>query len=194
MYTKVQEEGKRSTYVPESALFIEKFFNLYKNVVNWENVWVLCDAGNANKELIEDKYGVKHVDVYPPKVHHLLSPNDNNLHGICKKKWKSKRNFKDDVDRSLELMRLLSDVDSNTIKAFWEKNFLWNIRQEDFDKTIQDLASKGIYGKIRNTPYLLDCLAKFEAWYYSSNRSINSKIVEDSGLYCSLDGSYWNFS
>jgi len=81
-----QRGDEKKKYAAEQPAFVDYFMQLYSDAIDWKLVYAFTDAGNANKKIITNQYGFKHVFVYPPKVHHLLSPNDNNQHGIREKK------------------------------------------------------------------------------------------------------------
>ena len=89
---------------------------------------IFHDAGTALNgcEALAALVGLPVVWVdYPPDVHELLSPNDNNLHGIAKAKWRASPALTaDDVVSTLYLAGKLSSVDAKVVKGFWDKNFV----------------------------------------------------------------------
>jgi len=103
---KPQKETR--TFVSESADLLRQFFSLYDIP---EGAVIFSDNGksfftNGNSNLTQ--YGfAKHVP-YPAAVHHLLSPNDNRLHGTAKMAWRAKCvDFRDDVDSCCMLLNYL---------------------------------------------------------------------------------------
>ena len=54
-----------------------------------------------------------------------FSPNDNELHGVAKAKWRAHGiDYKDDVKSSITLMKYLDEVSEETRRGWWQKNFM----------------------------------------------------------------------
>jgi len=73
---------------------------------------MFCDAGYAFKEINGDDklFNVfinlnKDVYIYSSAIHHLTSPNDNNLHGGPKKSWRCLMSHEDDIYCTLFVMK-----------------------------------------------------------------------------------------
>jgi hypothetical protein len=69
---------------------------------------VLTDGGKkiqGGQEDVFEKLGAAKHLVYPACVHQFLSPNDNDVHGAAKGKWRNYvRDFSDDVEACLTLL------------------------------------------------------------------------------------------
>lgn len=117
------QTGEKRTFVAESSVIVEDF--LVSNAFDYETI-VFHDAGNAFKrdgESIFDVLRMPNHHCYPPPVHMFLSPNDNRLHAVAKRKWRSVGlDYSDDVDASLALLRCIDDVSADAITRMWDRN------------------------------------------------------------------------
>jgi transposase len=119
------QKNETRTYASESSDLLRRFFALYR--VRRQGV-VFSDNGTAffpsGVSALEALGFVKHV-AYPAPVHQYLSPNDNQLHGAAKAKWRNGGvDFKDDVESSLRLLNHL-DAELEAHGATWfERNIL----------------------------------------------------------------------
>lgn len=111
-------------FAGEKAEYVEKALSLWTLE---KNSIFLHDDGNAFKKGSESVFASRVGDFdlsYPSAVHQFLSPNDNNLHGVAKAKWRnSGLNFADDVNSTLNLMWQLQQVPGLSIREWWVRNF-----------------------------------------------------------------------
>ena len=119
--------NKPSTkYCSERPEFVRKFFELYSNVPF--STRIITDGGLGFKENQDDVFelmGFENHYTLPSSVHQYLSVNDNKVHGIAKRQWKTELpNRSDDIVSTLHLMYLLDQVENKTIMQFFYNNFL----------------------------------------------------------------------
>ena len=138
---------------------------------------------NENESVIEaEKYG-KHV-FYPACVHQYLSPNDNNLHGVAKAKWRAEfKQFEDDVRCSLYLLQCLDDVERDTITGWWSINFLEGTGRV----TDEDVKSVILNGSPAMTDLHDTCYNE-----YLEHMGIEEELSSpEKKVKAELDGLYW---
>ena len=160
-----QEKGERKTFVRESSFLIYKFFEIYKIE---KHCVIFTDASNAffNKKvdvLLEIGFHSHHT--YPPEVHHLLSPNDNNLHSTSKKSWMHTVNDHfNDTNSTFFLMSCLDQDTTSHSKRWFEENLI-----KPSDEQIKQ--SIGI-GNIENSRYRRKCMDAYEL--FINNNHLNN--------------------
>lgn len=126
----------KKNYFGENSEMYEAFltrYNLDKNVA------VFHDAGKGFKKgpvSVFDKLEFANHIEYPSDVHQYLSPNDNNLHGAAKQKWKLEYNeFETRVEAPLRLMQLI-DCDAAEHSQWYFRRNILNVKQRDLDTLI----------------------------------------------------------
>ncbi len=124
------DTNKSLTYVREDPSIIRQFFSHYSIP---KNCTILSDGGSAFFDGSEDvllSLGFSTHETYPSELHHLLSPNDNRVHGTSKRSWKfNVDDHGDDVNASLYLLSCL-DSDISTHGAHWFNKNLINPTSE----------------------------------------------------------------
>lgn len=118
-----QPRGGKRVYATESADMVSAFFKLH--TVN-KSDHILSDGGNSftvKKVDIFADLGYKQHAVYPAPVHQYLSPNDNRLHGVAKRRWRAaKIDYANDVESSLHLLWELGRVQGAQIRKWFNIN------------------------------------------------------------------------
>ena len=180
-------KGERGTFRGEYSEMVTDYLDHVLEPLAGEKILFLSDNGNAFKEddvsVIEKKGQGKHL-FYPACVHQYLSPNDNNLHGVAKARWRSKiTDFSDDVRATVALMAELDAVPAAMIKGWFERNFFLAggiVRDEDIIELISGKKSK--WTRIHE-----DCLARYQDY-----AGIEEEVSpEDRRLSSGLDGQKW---
>jgi hypothetical protein len=125
---------KRVVYIPaiQGKCYCAESSQIYSHYIEHhlalgtlpKGALVMHDAGNAYKEgstSIFSKYPLNEA-CYPSAVHHQLSPNDHDHHGV-KGQWRKEFPFLvDDLERTFRLMQLL-DIDAcNNSKYYFQRN------------------------------------------------------------------------
>lgn len=187
--------GKSSKYCKESSDIVRIFFQKYKEKIPSNSV-VFHDSGSAFSRVTEEIKTAGNVEifvVYPPCVHELLSPNDNNLHGACKQVWRNEENISEnDLFSTLYLLFLLSDYSSDLIRSHFIQNFglsdganideEWCRRQVSIGKNVKTEKMDrfhycwNLYKEYVKNPYEL---------YTSQDSEMSSSLCDG------LDGDYW---
>ena len=134
-------KGETRTYCGESPTIVKRFFELYPLLSG--DIEIFTDDGHCFLENGEDVFaqmGFKNHRVYEPAFHHFASPNDNNIHGVAKKKWRERfENFTDDVETSLALMKFIDDA-SKKSGTYFQRNlqiggsYGWEVVKKDVEK------------------------------------------------------------
>lgn len=100
-------------YYAESADMVRVFLGRYSaEFGDFSTITSFSDDGRAYKvgegRTVFDEAGVRKHCVFPPIVHHYLSPNDADLHPAVKSAWRSAcPSFDDDVLCSVKLLALI---------------------------------------------------------------------------------------
>lgn len=118
---------KTAYYCRETASIFRSFLKHYENAIP-KDALILHDQGPAYSQQgqsIFDTLGYTNHVTYPPGVHEHVSPNDNNLHGAAKAKWRNEYDsIKSDFETSLRLMQLI-DIDAKKhSKMYFKRNIL----------------------------------------------------------------------
>jgi len=175
-------KGKTAKYCPESPEVLNHFFGRYPDLGKRH---ILSDNGGSFSEGLE-KFGFKH-ERYPAPIHQFLSPNDNRLHGVAKKKWKTEisLDFKDDVNSSLYLMDQLDRVPQEKIKGWFKQNHCLGEKEIDIDRARKLLGKH----KNGNNEFYKQCLESYRIFMHEDARG----GVPDApkGLESRLDGNSW---
>lgn len=150
--------GKNGIFVSESADLVRRFFKTRR--VARSNLVVFSDGGNAfseNKKCIFNLIKFLIHRKYPSQVHQYLSPNDNNLHGVAKRKWKTSPYYlRPGVSSSLYFLHCLNQVPSPLIKSWFARNLMLEKESLNFEhaiKLISGVKAKSIFFK--------NCLSEF---------------------------------
>lgn len=139
---------------------------------------ILSDAGNAFKDTVIDTSGKRtRVSIitpllqtqginckwheFIPHLHHLLSPNDNNLHAVAKATWRASNvDMDDSVQSSLELLKHLERVSSRNIVSWFQTNLRVGKKRAS-QKQSEDFVSKGRHEMVRRSPHLTTALLAY---------------------------------
>lgn len=189
-------ESPDKKFVAEHQTLIEHFMWKVYSHITWFQVYKFMDAGQAFKKAGLGEYICQWQGghfVYPSPVHHLLSPNDNNQHGIGKKKWNSVEDHKDDVFASLFLLKCLMEVDKDTIIGFWKTNFCVGLKGQERAAAVKNFISKNQFGRIRRDPTYSMALEMYMNYAEKNRRNSITTSVHHMGDKCDLDGRYWAF-
>lgn len=179
----VGAKGDSGTYVSESSEWVKTFFEHYDFV---EGCHVLSDNGHAFAGDLT-KLGFARHERYPAVVHHLLSPNDNRLHGEAKAEWRAeRRDFSDDVESTLSLMRKMDMVATKHIRKWFDRNLMLNA------PSITEEAALEIFGKRarKKSQWHADCLYEYRVWNGEDARG--GVPYAPRGLEGRLDGRSWS--
>jgi len=177
------DKNESKTCVSEKADLVRRFFEIHDP----PTVPILTDDGRAFKEKDVDvlkSLGYQRV-VYPPAVHQYLSPNDNNLHGEAKAKWRAEfTDWKDDVKVGLRLLQLLDEATVAHSKGWFDRNFMLGGGRVT-EKRVATVMSGGAHKKLA---YLRDCHRHYRVKFMGA-KDERPRMVCDND--CDLDGAYW---
>lgn len=171
------------TYIAESTQILRHFFEQYEIT---EKAVIFSDFGNSffdgDLDVLLDLGFDEHY-IYECIVHHFLSPNDNNIHGVAKRKWRTKiKDHKDDVISSIALLSYLDEAFRNGPTLF-EKNLQIGIPDVDIDKV------KDLVGNKRND-FETRALFEYRVYMRQDAREYVPDVPEE--LKSALDGLFWN--
>ena len=177
-------ESKGSKYVREQTDFLGTMLAGYER---YPHHIMFSDNGNCffkdGDSIIED-LGKIHLRC-APEIHQFVSPNDNKLHAVAKRVWRTNRkDFSDDVDSTLHLMHCLDAVSDESIKSWFTTNMFLDGRMPTTDNLEKII---GVSSKRRSALYAEAC-AQFD--------QLNGKRCNDPNTYILrmnsfLDGSFW---
>lgn len=129
---------------------------------------------------------------YPPPVHQYLSPNDNHLHGVAKKRWRALGlDHSDDVLSTLTLMHCIDQISESSIQTWFRRNFLLDQKEVSREAIASVIDAEKKLDKNRANYYEL-CLAEYEAQILDDQRRL--VFLQDGkpkGLKHALDGVHW---
>jgi hypothetical protein len=137
-------EDRQIIFVGEGKHFAGEKAEYGKKALSiWElekNAIFLHDEGNSFKQGNDSVFANRPGDFevsYPSAVHQFISPNDNNLHGVAKVKWRNAGlDFEDDINSTLNLMWQLEQVPGLSIREWWIRNFFvqsgWPTKEDYF--------------------------------------------------------------
>ena len=133
-------KDENRTYVAETDALVKLFMEKYELP---EGSIIFGDGGKSTRGIGD--LGFKAHYYYPSAVHAYLSPNDNGLHGPCKRRWRTKfTEFKDDVKCSLYLLHQMDTFDEQQVKSWFDRNFF---RQGSRPAAMTDEAVDALMGK-----------------------------------------------
>lgn len=187
-----QPRGGKRVYATESADMVSAFFKLH--TVN-KSDHILSDGGNSftvKKVDIFADLGYKQHAVYPAPVHQYLSPNDNRLHGVAKRRWRAaKIDYSNDVESSLHLLWELGRVQGAQIRKWFNINL-----QLDQDEATAARVEACIFGFSRDkndrADWYKQCRAEYEELVVGRPaRGQGHAVAKPSALDSTFDGSYW---
>ena len=182
-------KGEKRTYVPESPELIHIFFGHY--ALDFP-VIIFADGGNSTKNLGDLPFQAHYY--YPSAVHAYLSPNDNGLHGPCKKKWRSKfRAFSDDVDCSLYLLSEMDMYEGEVVRGWFDRNFF---RGKKGPVEITTAGLDALMGpESKRAKYFEACRGMYVTYICEPPRRGKMHLVEKpEALGDGLDGEWWNLN
>ena len=188
--------GGKSNYIPETKELLEFYWAMTEIP---QNSVIFHDRGNAffsdGESVIESIFGCR-TAVYPPLIHHFLSPNDNNFHGAGKAKWRSMAaengwGKDDSVESSLALLSIFSNFDREAICSYFTKNFFIGRASIKPDRCM-DLVTDGIMKKIRKSEFYQRSVSAYQIHLERKARNGSPiYLPPPSSLKDSLDGQYW---
>ena len=142
MYVGAKTHQKRK-YVRETEELVRRFFEHY-GVEKYKDHVIFSNNGSSFFEegmSVLSNLGFKHHECDPADVHQFLSPNDNKVHGTAKRKWRTSGvDFQDDVRASIQLLKYLDDIETDTRKKWWDFNFM--MRGNATLKRARDIVKK----------------------------------------------------
>ena len=151
-------------YSKENSDLVRMFLSKYDNIVNWAKIIIFRDKGACFLEDRKDvlrQSGVGDVEIYPPAIHELVSPNDNNLHGRAKTAWrKSGVDIKNNIASTLALMKCIDMVPEADISRIWTDNFLLDVKRVTMDHC-RDVVSRGQTAQISSNSKLHSCYLQY---------------------------------
>jgi transposase len=179
--------GEKGTFAGESSEMVLDYLEQVKHLFEGREVVFLTDNGGAfkdgDKKIIEEA-GYGKQEFYPAAVHQYASPNDNNLHGVGKAKWRSIfKDFEDDVAATVFLMAQFDAVSGDTIRHWFQRNLFLGagkVRDEDILQLIDEKISK--WSRLHE-----ECLICYEEFAGIAP----APTIEDRRLSCELDGLKW---
>ena len=130
---------------------------------------------------------------YPSEVHHLLSPNDNNLHGAAKARWRASPFYRqDDVTTSLCLLSELTSASQGAVMKHFDRAFMLNLKEELTQEQCTNLFSPGHTAKVKHVEWLKSCRLAYTAFAARRVVTRNSPVkVSHQHMECDLDGEFW---
>ena len=115
-----QEHSNSKKFVREAGWMVPQMLNNYQircRDFHTDNGAALFPKGKSAVTPL----GFNHF-TSPPAIHQYVSPNDNSLHGVAKRLWRTeRRDFSNDVESTLHLMHLLDSKSSKSIKSCTRK-------------------------------------------------------------------------
>lgn len=196
----VLKRKKRTTYCRESADILRKFFAIYKEKLPKECV-IFRDASDAYKGFCDEMVNAGVVSdwiEYEPSVHEFLSPNDNPLHGIAKKRWiKRGPRGKDDVLSSMKLLYELGNIETDKIKGAFTANFFLNSSGKPLPSISRETVSQFLGSRKKILNHRREQMLEARNFYikYSENKTARGQEIQPHqplSLGKNLDGEYWN--
>ena len=141
--TAFEVPANRIFYVPSNGKYCYETSDMYLTAFECvkqrltKDTIMFHDAGNAftkDQQSIAERYCGTEV-VFPPIVHHFLSPNDNSLHGFAKNTWRKWVDEcddpEDDVRVTLQLLKLLNETPRANVHGWFRRNFLFDTDRND---------------------------------------------------------------
>lgn len=179
-------KGEKRTYCAENPEIIRRFFSLYPNLP--KKIVIFSDAGNCffegGKDVLLDMGFVNHK-MYEPIFHHYVSPNDNKLHGVAKKRWLERfQNFSDDVHSSIALLSFLDGANEHSAEYF-ARNF-------QYGPAYDYQVSRELVDQLCNSDAEevdLKLMVGYRMWEGMDGRGVAGDTTSE--LYSRLDGLYW---
>lgn len=178
-------KGEKRTYVSEDPSLVEKFFALYPSI---KKTKIFSDNGkkmNSGDGKVFEKVGFPEHVCYTANTHHILSTNDNHLHGDAKTSWRSiGLDYKDDVRSCIALLAEL-DRASAQAKLYFERNLqIGRIRpNRDLVKTLFENGKEAMAASLRECLYLYRLAAGKDG---RGGQGLTPPQLRDH-----LDGIYW---
>jgi hypothetical protein len=193
----VGADGKKKAkkYVGESKGLVDMFMNHYADL-DWEYAFVMSDGGAAFKRgevSAFEMYQCEKTYVFPSAIHQFLSPNDNKWHGVAKQKWRSDvKDHSDDVVSSLYLLYCLDEVSEEVMVAWWDKNFLWDMKKPSTEAVLTRLL--GVKnGHWSDPTFYSSCLEEYTDFINGTTGRHQEVYAEPLKMVAGLlDGTYWN--
>lgn len=172
------------TYASESIDLLRHFFEVYGDM---KGKVVIRDDGRSMSEGLT-QFGFKEDIILPSVVHHYLSVNDNDVHGLAKTRWRNTKgiDFTDDLMSSLTLLRELDSISAHHIRKLFDRNFMRRVERPSLDDALALIGpgegtwSRWHFQKLR------------EYRMFAGIDARNEKPTPQNPLWCSLDGLYWN--
>ena len=180
-----------SLYSGENPDLVRMFMEYYEDTIDWPKITIFRDKSNAfleDKEDIFNEFDVDNVLVYPPKVHELLSPNDNKLHGIAKAEWKNSGvDIANNIASTLCLMHCLDNVSKRSIHDMWIRNFCLEASRLTIVEA-RDFVSQGQRNIISNDETLHSCYEYISNYKPTPQKRKKTNKHTPKKLFSELDG------
>ena len=192
----VRSEGTK--YCAEKEDLVADYFNHYRFDFPRSTV-MFRDAGVAFNNVADRATcgrNIRKFVEYPPAVHHLLSPNDNNLHGAAKAKWRASSFYcQDDVTSSLYLLSELTRASQGAVVKHFDRAYMLNPDKPPTLERCTNLFSPGQTAKVAQVEWLKSCRLVYTA--FSARRVVTRHSpakVRHQHMECDLDGGFWDVS
>ena len=189
--------NSKKQFMKESSALLELYFEVYGHQVP-KGAVIFHDEGSAfkiDKEHFLGRFGFEQEVVYPPAVHHYISPNDNCMHGVAKSVWRSKcPDLSDDVVSSIFFVHCLNNVKPKDVRGWFDRNFILSKRdvtEADVESVIDDSdgPKKRDFGR---DSFHLQCLQEYREWHSGRSRRSSTGFKGTPGeIATELDGLYW---
>ena len=132
--------------------------------------------------------------VYPSEVHHLLSPNDNNFHGVAKRRWRLDRTIdwsKDEII-SLSLLHYLNTVESEKVIKYFKTNLFIGNYESCTLKKCKDIVGQGYDSFVEKKDFLDAAKKTYILFVNPKQRKLllrETPLLK--GFNSTFDGKYW---
>ena len=128
------------------------------------------------------------VVVLPPMQHGELSVLDNKVNAVAKALWRSHRHNQDFAWDAFLLLVDLENVGQDSIKSFWDKNFLLDVPELTL-RAVEERLSQ-VNGRCPLRQHLADQYADAYALWAEEHDEV-IPVYEGDVPIGGLDGSYW---
>jgi hypothetical protein len=190
--------GGGGYYAKENPHIVSAFIKHYEEEIDWGKVALFRDAGTCfskQRTPILPDLGVVREITYPPKVHELISPNDNKWHGVAKGIWrKMELDFGNHLESSLALMQQLDLVEPDRHKSWWTKNFFLDVERVEWDVVRSQVQGRRL-GAVLSNERLQACLSRYiDIFQPTSLEDSQATSASPKNLKHGLDGVKWKFA
>jgi len=181
-----KEKNEHGHYVSESSGILKHFLAMYDipegAVILSDNGRSLVSAKGSTEVPVLEAAGFKKHICYPAAVHQFLSPNDNELHGAAKQKWRNMGDhMDDDIESSCALLHVFQAFNVH-VPSWFDKNMQLDVQTPTLDR-VKRVIKKGDPTRDK---YLEDGLRSYRVHKGLDARGVVP--ITPKGLDNSLDG------